>query len=175
MDRLRLALLLLLLPLSGPSRGDDRPEPPITADERNHWAFKKPLRSDPPRVSDAKGVRNPIDAFLLARLEKEGLRPAPPADRATLLRRVTVDLTGLPPEPQQIDAFPEERPDAYERVVEQLLASPEFGERCAALAADVARYAESDGTRPAANGRTPGGTATGSSRRSTTTFPTTAS
>jgi hypothetical protein len=136
--------LLFLLPL--PSLADDRPEPPITADERNHWAFKKPQRTEPPRPSEPAWVRNPVDAFLLARLEKEGLRPAPLADRATLLRRVTTDLTGLPPTIDELDAFlRDERPEAYERVVDRLLASPQFGERWAQHWLDVVRYAESNG------------------------------
>jgi hypothetical protein len=111
-----------------------------------HWAFRKPVRPQPPPVHDPAWVRNPVDAFVLARLEKAGLRPGPPVDPATLLRRVTFDLTGLPPSPEELDAFlADRRPDAYERVVERLLASPHHGERWAQHWLDVVRYAESNG------------------------------
>src|SRR5262249_8270703 len=91
-------------------------------------------------------VKTPVDAFILARLDQTGLKPAPSADRATLLRRVTYDLTGLPPTPTEIDEFQQDtRPDAYVRVVERLLASPHYGERWAQHWLDVVRYAESDG------------------------------
>ncbi len=116
--------------------------------ERAHWAFRKPVRTAPPAVQNSAWVRNPIDAFVLARLEKEGLQPAPALDRATLLRRVTFDLTGLPPTPEELDAFLRDgrpTPKAYARVVERLLASPHFGERWAQHYLDVVRYAESNG------------------------------
>jgi hypothetical protein len=91
-------------------------------------------------------IRNPIDAFIVARLATEGLKPSPEADRITLIRRVTLDLTGLPPTPQEVDAFlADRRPDAYERVVDRLLASPHFGERMALPWLDAARYADSNG------------------------------
>jgi hypothetical protein len=126
---------------------DEKPrEPPLTAELRAHWSFRPPVRTDPPEVREASRVRNPIDAFILARLEKTGLRPAAPAERAVLLRRVTFDLTGLPPTPQELDDFlNDNHPDAYERVVERLLASPHFGERWAEHWLDVVRYAESNG------------------------------
>jgi hypothetical protein len=99
-----------------------------------------------PAVRDAAGVRNPIDAFVLARLEKAGLRPCPQADKPTLLRRVTFDLTGLAPTAAERAAFlADTSPDAYERVVDRLLASPRFGERWAQHWLDVVRYAETDG------------------------------
>src|SRR5205814_2855992 len=90
--------------------------------------------------------RTPVDAFVLARLEKEGLKPSPPADRVTLLRRVTFDLTGLPPTPEEAEAFVKDAaPDAYEKVVERLLASPHYGERWATHWLDVVRFAETNG------------------------------
>ena len=110
------------------------------------WAFRKPVRVDPPAVSDPALAENPIDAFVLARLDKAGLKPSPAAARAALLRRVTYDLTGLPPTPQELDdSSTTTRPDAYVRVVERLLASPHYGERWAQHWLDVVRYAESNG------------------------------
>ena len=91
-------------------------------------------------------VRNPIDAFVLARLEREGLTPSPEADRETLIRRVTLDLTGLPPTPAEVDAFLHDNsPNAYEKVVDRLLASPRYGERMAIRWLDAARYADTNG------------------------------
>ncbi len=124
------------------------------AADRGHWAFVPPIRPDVPAVRDQSLVRNPIDAFVVARLEADGLRPAAEADRATLLRRLSFDLTGLPPVPGDIDRFlADEAPGAYERVVERLLASPHHGERSAQHWLDLARFAETDGfefdqTRP---------------------------
>jgi hypothetical protein len=111
-----------------------------------HWAFVPPARPDVPRVTKAGWVRNPIDAFVLARLEREKLRPSPEADGATLIRRVTLDLTGLPPTPREVDDFlADQRPDAYERVVDRLLASPRYGERMAIRWMNAARYADTNG------------------------------
>jgi hypothetical protein len=110
-----------------------------------HWSFQPVPR---PRVPSIRHtwVRNPIDAFILARLEKEGLTPAPEADRVTLLRRLALDLTGLPPTPAEIDAFVRDRrPDAWERQVDRLLASPHYGERWGRHWLDLARYADSNG------------------------------
>ena len=91
-------------------------------------------------------MRNPIDQFILARLEREGLKPSPEADKATLLRRVTYDLTGLPPTPAEVDAFLADRsPDAYEKRVDALLQSPHYGERMAMPWLDAARYADTHG------------------------------
>ena len=110
------------------------------------WAYSAPLRPAVPRVQQAVWVRNPIDAFIAARLAAKGLRPAAEADRHTLLRRVTFDLTGLPPTPAEVDAFLSDRaPDAYEKVVDRLLASPRYGERWALYWLDLVRFAESDG------------------------------
>ncbi len=114
--------------------------------EATHWAYVAPQLPKAPNVKDKGWVRNPVDAFVLARLEREGLRPSPEADRATLIRRVSLDLTGLPPTPAETDAFlADRRPDAYERVVDRLLASPHYGERRAQRWLDLARYADSDG------------------------------
>ena len=111
-----------------------------------HWAYVKPVRPLPPAVRATSWPRNAIDSFILARLEKEGLRPAPEADRATLIRRVTLDLTGLPPTPEEADAFyADTAPNAYERLVDRLLAAPQFGERWARPWLDLARYADSHG------------------------------
>jgi hypothetical protein len=110
------------------------------------WAFQPVHRVAPPPTRDAAWVRNPIDAFILARLEKEQLTPSAAASRETLLRRVSLDLTGIVPSPQEIrDFLADSRPDAYERVVDRLLASPHYGERWGRHWLDVARYADSDG------------------------------
>ncbi len=143
---LRLSLLAFAVVWAELALGQELREPPITAEQRAHWSFRPPRRVQLPEVQDATWVRNPIDAFILARLEKLGLRPAAAADRAQLLRRVTFDLIGLPPTPQELDAFlKDDRPDAYERVVDRLLASPHYGERWAQHWLDVVRYAESNG------------------------------
>jgi mono/diheme cytochrome c family protein len=111
-----------------------------------HWAFIPIARPSIPRVSGAAWLRNPIDAFLLARLEAEGLAPSAEADSTTLIRRVTLDLTGLPPTPQEVDDFlADGSPRAYERVVDRLLSSPRYGERMASRWLDAARYADTSG------------------------------
>ena len=97
-------------------------------------------------MSDQNWPRNPIDRFVVARLEREGLRPSPEAERATLIRRVCLDLIGLPPTPAEVDTFENDRgPDAYERLVNRLLASPHYGERQARPWLDLARYADTNG------------------------------
>ncbi|HEX4797110.1 MAG TPA: DUF1549 and DUF1553 domain-containing protein [Humisphaera sp.] len=111
-----------------------------------HWSFIKPVRVEPPAAKDAHWPRNPIDQFVLARLEKEGIKPSPQAARATLLRRVALDLTGLPPSPAELDQFlSDNSADAYEKQVDRLLASPHFGERWGKHWLDQARYADSNG------------------------------
>jgi hypothetical protein len=111
-----------------------------------HWSFSPPSRPAVPKVSDPGWCRNPVDAFVLARLDRAGLKPSPEADRTTLLRRLCLDLLGLPPTPSQVDEFlTDGRPDAYERLVDRLLASPHFGERWARPWLDLVRYADSDG------------------------------
>ena len=148
-------------PAAMPSRGDPLSDPEIETLRRwiaqgadwperlrleTHWAYEKPRRPDAPPVVDEGWSRNGVDRFVLARLEAEGLRPMPEADRATLIRRVTLDLLGLPPEPAEIDAFLADRsPEAYERLVDRLLGSPEFGGRWARPWLDLARYADSHG------------------------------
>jgi len=112
----------------------------------NHWAFQPRAEVQPPAVQHADWVQTPVDQFILQRLEAAGLTPAPEADRATLLRRVTFDLTGLPPTPAELaDFLADESGRAYERVVERLLASPAYGERWGRHWLDVARYADSNG------------------------------
>src|SRR5205823_10125900 len=110
------------------------------------WAFVGPKKVAPPVVKNAEWVRSPIDAFLLAELAKKGLKPVGDADRRTLVRRVYLDLTGLPPSPEGVEAFvADAAPNAFEKVVDRLLASPQFGERWGRHWLDVARYAESSG------------------------------
>lgn len=111
-----------------------------------HWAFVAPGRAPPPYVNQTDWPRNDIDHFILARLEQDRIKPSPEANRITLLRRVSLDLSGLPPTPAEVEAFLKDlRPDAYERVVDRLLASPHFGERWGRIWLDVARYADSNG------------------------------
>lgn len=116
------------------------------AEWKEHWSYVPPRRVDPPAVELKNWPRNDIDRFVLARLEKEGLKPSPEADKATLLRRLTLDLTGLPPEPREVEAFLKDKsPGAYEAQVERLLASPHYGERMAMPWLDLARYADTHG------------------------------
>ena len=111
-----------------------------------HWAFTAPVRPARPEVKQADWVRNDVDRFVLARIEVAGLAPAPEADRATLIRRLHADLVGLPPTPEEVDAFvTDSRPEAYEQLVDRLLASPHYGERMALPWLDAARYADSNG------------------------------
>jgi hypothetical protein len=148
---MRSLVLPLLVPLALLAPGVFRvaasaAEKPITAEDRGHWAFQPPRRPEVPRVGEKRWVRNPVDAFVLAQLKENGLRPAPEADRATLLRRLSFDLTGLPPTPEEVAAFVDDRaPEAYEAAVDRLLASPRYGERWAQHWLDLARYADSDG------------------------------
>ena len=126
--------------------GPDSDAPIAAAPRKKHWAYIKPVRPALPDVSDARWVRNEIDAFILARLEKEGLHPSPEADKTTLIRRVYLDLVGLPPSPEDVDAFlADHSPDAYEKLVDRLLASPQYGERWARPWLDLARYADTNG------------------------------
>jgi cytochrome c553 len=116
------------------------------AEYQRHWAFVAPKRPPLPAVKNKGWVRDPIDYFILARLEKEGLTPAPEADRYTLARRVCLDLTGLPPTIEAVDRFVQDKaPDAYERFVEEVLRSPAYGEHWAHVWLDLARYADSNG------------------------------
>jgi hypothetical protein len=114
------------------------------ADAKSHWAFVTPTRPEVPKLKTQP--TNPIDAFIQARLAKEGLKPATEADKVTLCRRLYLDLIGLPPSPKEVDEFlSDKQPGAYERLVDKLLASPHFGERWARWWLDAARYADSDG------------------------------
>ena len=131
-----LPYLSLILVLTGP----------VAAADRDHWAWHKPAHPAPPAVKDHAWPQNAIDCFILARLEAAGLAPAPPASREVLIRRVTLDVIGLPPTPQEVEAFVSDpAPDAYERLIDRLLASPHYGERWGRHWLDVARYAESNG------------------------------
>ena len=122
------------------------PNQTTAADVAEHWAYVKPVRPALPDVSRQAWVRTPVDRFVLARLDHEQLSPSVEADRQTLLRRVTLDLTGLPPTPAEIDGFAADTaPGAYERVVDRLLASPHYGERWARPWLDLARYADTNG------------------------------
>ncbi len=111
-----------------------------------HWAFQPPVSPVVPSVQDTAWPQNAIDHFVLARLESDGVLPSPPADRPTLLRRLSFDLRGIPPTPEEADRFVADRsPDAYQRLVERMLAAPQFGERWGKHWLDLARYADSDG------------------------------
>jgi hypothetical protein len=156
--KIRVCLLLLgvwgvLAPISL-AQNTDPPEPKWTDAQRSHWSFVPPVRPQVPNVKNAGWVKNPIDAFILGSLEDASLPPAREADRVTLIRRVTFDLTGLPPTAAELDQFVNDKsPTAYEKLVDRLLASPAFGERQARAWLDLARFAESDGfksdkTRP---------------------------
>src|SRR5688572_12479777 len=113
---------------------------------KEHWAFSAPARRSPPTVSAKKWVRNPIDSFILATLAARGLQPAPEADRRRLIRRVSLDLTGLPPSPADVELFVNDQtPHAYEKIVDRLLASPHYGEHRARYWLDAARYADTHG------------------------------
>ena len=154
----RAVLLSFLLCASAPAADDPHataadPQAATAAGAARHWAFEPVRRPAVPRSADT-WVRNPIDAFVLRELRAVGLEPAPEADRVTLIRRLRFDLTGLPPTPEEVDAFVADRaPDAYERLVDRLLDTHAYGERWAIPWLDLARYAESDGfksdkTRP---------------------------
>ena len=162
------------LPVSAADSGaTEKPATPfvITDAARAHWAFVPVRRIAPPTVATPGGiVVNPIDAFILARLQARGLALSPPASKTVLIRRVTLDLTGNPPTPAEVDAFlADPSPDAYEKVIDRLLASPHYGERWGRHWLDLARY----GTpRPMASNTTPSGPISGviaitSLRRST--------
>ncbi|MCE9631243.1 MAG: PSD1 and planctomycete cytochrome C domain-containing protein [Planctomycetia bacterium] len=116
------------------------------AEYKQHWAFTAPVRPAAPAVQQAGWPRNEIDSFVLAKIEAAGLKPSPEADRAALIRRVHADLVGLPPTPEEVDAFvADPDPAAYEKLVDRLLASPHYGERMALPWLDAARYADSNG------------------------------
>lgn len=112
----------------------------------NHWAYVAPVRPELPEVRHNEWIRNPIDRFVLAELQQRDWTPSPEADRATLIKRLSIDLVGLPPTPEEVDAFvTDESSDAYEKLVDRLMASPHYGERMALPWLDAARYADSNG------------------------------
>jgi hypothetical protein len=131
---------------TAPAKAEAKSGATIETPAPKHWAYVKPVRPELPAVKRKEWVKTPIDAFVLARLEHEGLEPSAEATREILLRRVTLDLTGLPPSPAEIDAFlADSSADAYEKVVDRLLASPHYGERWARPWLDLARYADTNG------------------------------
>jgi Protein of unknown function (DUF1553)/Protein of unknown function (DUF1549) len=144
----RFVYFSLFTVLSGTLWAADKP---VAKDDPRlrHWAFQSPVRPELPKVKNDAWVRNSIDRFILTRLDKEGLKPSPEADPTTLIRRLSLDLIGLPPTPEEVDAFVKEyaaKPQAaYAALVERLLASPHYGERWARIWLDAARYADSDG------------------------------
>lgn len=118
----------------------------ITDADRNWWAFRKPVRSAPPAVDDPRWRKNPVDAFVFAKMKENQLQPTPKASRTTLARRAYLDLTGLPPSVQELDSFlSDPSTDAFAKLVDRLLASPQYGERWGRHWLDVARYADSGG------------------------------
>lgn len=126
--------------------GNDYKEKVITEEDRKWWAFQRPVRYALPKVTDSRWNKNPIDAFVKQALDQKGLAPALEADRNTLIRRAYLDLIGLLPTPQEVDAFVQDpSPRAYENLIERLLASPHYGERWARYWLDVVRYADSSG------------------------------
>ena len=136
----QIALLQRWIDEGAQAPADEQPE------KSKHWAFVPPERPVPPPVSHRDAARNPIDQFILGRLDQEGIAPSPEADRATLIRRLSLDLTGLTPSPIEVDQFlSDTRPNAWERLVDRLLASPHYGERWGRWWLDAARYADSNG------------------------------
>ncbi|MFN0053126.1 MAG: PSD1 and planctomycete cytochrome C domain-containing protein [Planctomycetales bacterium] len=153
LDARQIEVLKRWVTAGAPIKGEAEPpletsdqETPLNEEDRRFWSFQPPIAGPLPEVNGLDQVRTPIDAFLLARLEAQGLAFNPDASKSTLLRRLCFDLLGLPPSPEQLDAFlADERDGAYERLVEQLLESPQYGERWARHWLDVAGYSDSDG------------------------------
>ncbi len=142
------SILVGLVFATGPITAAAQNEPPAQAEpqESGHWAYRSPRRPELPEVTEPEWVRSPIDRFILAGLVSVELKHSPETDRLALLRRVTFDLTGLPPTPQHVEQFlNDSQPDAYERVVDRLLASPQYGERWAQHWFDLAHHADSNG------------------------------
>ncbi|MFO0846824.1 MAG: DUF1549 domain-containing protein, partial [Gemmataceae bacterium] len=149
LDDQSVAVLAAWVKAGAPWPGDEAARPALSNVElarKTHWSFRPVARPEPPAVKGAAWPATPIDRFVLARLEAKGLTPSRPADRRTLIRRLAFDLTGLPPSPDEVDAFlADPRADAYERLVDRLLASPAYGERWGRHWLDVARYADTKG------------------------------
>ncbi|NIP96848.1 MAG: DUF1549 domain-containing protein, partial [Akkermansiaceae bacterium] len=138
MKEIGLALSAFLVLAGVTAAVEDQPE--------KHWAFQKVVRPGLPDCGGSKWVRNPIDHFALRGLEGRDLRPSPPASRTEFIRRVTFDFLGLPPTPDQVDAFLDDSSnDAYENLIDRLLASPRFGERWGRHWLDVVRFAQTNG------------------------------
>jgi hypothetical protein len=153
-SRLAMLRLACLLVITTTAMAGDQPSVPgeyaapetFAAEQRSHWAYQPVKPVIPPAVKETSWARNPIDRFILAELEALGIAHAPEADRVALIRRVSFDLTGLPPQPDEVAAFEHDsRPDAYERLVDRLLASPRYGERAGQHWLDLAHYADSNG------------------------------
>jgi hypothetical protein len=133
-------------PEADPQRASSADHAPITDKDRQFWSFRPPRRTPPPAVRARDRVRNPIDSFLLAKLEAKGLAYSPEADKLRLMRRAYIDLVGMPPTPAEVDAYrADARPDAYERMVDRLLESPHYGERWGRYWLDLAGYSDSEG------------------------------
>lgn len=142
----QISALRLWIDAGATAPADELPLPAVQPKGAYHWSFQPLANPTPPSVQREAWIRNDIDRFVLAPLEARGLAPSPPADRAALLRRVSFDLTGLPPVPELVLAFElDNRPDAYERMVDELLKSPHYGERWGRHWLDQARYADSNG------------------------------
>jgi mono/diheme cytochrome c family protein len=131
-----------------PDVAGNGPDPLVSEKDKQFWAFQSPRPVAVPKVRHAGQVRNPVDAFLLAKLEEKNLAYSPETDRATLIRRASFDLTGLPPEPKEAEAFLADKdPQAYEKLIDRLLASPRYGERWGRVWLDLAGYADSEGLK----------------------------
>ena len=129
-----------------PASQDVAPPEKFSHEQRDPWAYQPVRRVQPPAVKEAGWVKNAIDSFILAEIEKLGMAHAPEADRVALIRRVTYDLTGLPPTPEEVSDFADDRRlDAYDRLVDRLLASPQYGQRWGQNWLDLAHYADSNG------------------------------
>ena len=130
----------------GDDPGVTTPHAPAGGADKNYWAYQQVKRSPVPTVKDKSWVKTPIDAFILAKLEAKGLAPVGPAEKAALCRRAYYDLTGLPPPPEQVDAFvADQSPNAFEKLLDTLLASPRYGEKWGRHWLDVVRFAETNG------------------------------
>ena len=141
-----LFFLALMLACNASAASSPSATTPASPSPTNHWAFQSPIRPEPPKVRNQKWARNAVDKFILAALEREKLSPSPEGNRATLIRRLCFDLLGLPPTPREVDEFVNDKgPDAYERLVDRLLASPHYGERWGRHWLDAAGYADSNG------------------------------
>ncbi|MGE5195409.1 MAG: DUF1549 domain-containing protein, partial [Deltaproteobacteria bacterium] len=136
--------LVATAPLRESSARDDQKNPPAVMQQ--HWSFRPVVEPPEPEVGDSGWVKTPVDRFILSKLDRAGMKPAAPADKRTLLRRATFDLTGLPPSPDEVRSFlADDSPDAFAQVVDRLLASPRYGERWGRHWLDVVRYADTAG------------------------------